>query len=367
MQMSSHLNEATAKPLTDSVWGDGLEELSLTTLWYPCSWVDVAQDELILYMPSLAHEAEQKAASGIGNERAIAHLRDALCARVFHSLSRFADHEGQSSELSRGTVNSFANYVEDLFRTDLAGILTFSAALERGEVIYRDWFAAPRPTFGWQLRRWRASRPLAEHNKYALIELEMLVLEAVVASLAAALGESRRQLDHDIDAMGFDARGLRLAADARNLLAALHTGFNVAYLFPELQVHHHLYTLAGWLGWLNRGRKAYLPTFIAEYLIDLLEQFPGRSDKPVVDALLTYYAERIGGTRYLLKAARRVLQRQHGLLINPQRLIWREDLRRIIDLMAELAKSEASDGKLPSFDGGRKSPLSRPSFLTRRM
>jgi len=363
MQPSLHLNEIVRAPLTDSVWGDGFEDLSLTTLWYPCSWDEVSQDELILYLPSLAHEAAQLSASRIVNERAIAHLSDALCARLFHSLSRFTGDARHSGEMPASIVSSFVAALEELFRTHLGGILNFPAALRHGEEIYRDWFAAPRATWGQQLRRWRLPRHEAEDERYALIQLELLVLETMVAILAAA---RRGSVDRHIDGIGCDALGLPARpAGTRDLLAALHTGCNPAYVFPELQCHHHLFTAAGWLGWVNRGRKAYLPVFIAEYLVDLLE--PRHSERPVTDALLTYYAHRIGGPNYLLKAARRVVERGYASLLNPQRLMWREDVWQVIGLMAELAKSEASDGRLPSFEGSQRPVSSPASFLSRRI
>lgn len=344
--------DATSQCLTDSDWGDGLEELSLTTLWYPCSWRDVAQDELLLYLPSLAHESGVSA-SGSPNERVRLHLQDALCARILHGV-RDLGAGGDRSRSGRETVHAFTTAVEGILQTHVADVLTVSAALKRGELIYRDWFAV-RGIYNWPFRRVPKA---ADTSNDARIELELLIIATMAAYLAAGVGKSPKSLKSDFNAVRCGQVGSpELPENAWNVLAALHTGLNPAYLFPDLQVYHGLFTMAGWLGWLDRGRKAYLPAFVAEYLIDVLERDRQGSKCNVVDALLNYYAERVGGAAFLLKAARRVTNRGGALLVKPRALIWQSEVGRAMELLAEFARSEASDGRLPLID------RSTPGFL----
>jgi hypothetical protein len=72
----SHCNKAT------TIWGDGLEDLSLSTLWYRCNWDNVSDDELILLIPSLVSETERHLRAGIVNSKPADLLHAAPYSRV---------------------------------------------------------------------------------------------------------------------------------------------------------------------------------------------------------------------------------------------------------------------------------------------
>jgi hypothetical protein len=61
--------DQTQLPISQPIWGDGFLDLSLSTFWYPRSWVDVSDDELVLFLPSLvaADQAQQGAPVRIRN------------------------------------------------------------------------------------------------------------------------------------------------------------------------------------------------------------------------------------------------------------------------------------------------------------
>ena len=83
-------------------------------------------------------------------------------------------------------------------------------------------------------------------------------------------------------------------------------------------------------------------------------------------ALLNYYAERVGGAAFLRKAARRVANRGCALLVKPRALIWQSEVGRAMELLAEFARSEASDGRLPLIDRSTPGLLFPEPSLERR-
>jgi hypothetical protein len=89
-------------------------------------------------------------------------------------------------------------------------------------------------------------------------------------------------------------------------MVALHTAFNPAYLFLELQIHHELYSVAAWLGWLVRGRPAYLCRDSSQNTSLMCSSANGQSS---TYALLTYYADTAAGAKLLKKSAQHVIHR----------------------------------------------------------
>src|SRR5689334_11545499 len=37
-----------------SVWGDGWADLPISTIWRDCTWDEVSEDELVIFLPALA-------------------------------------------------------------------------------------------------------------------------------------------------------------------------------------------------------------------------------------------------------------------------------------------------------------------------
>jgi hypothetical protein len=49
------------------------------------------------------------------------------------------------------------------------------------------------------------------------------------------------------------------------------TGIHPFYFWPEALPMHERFAAIGWLGYLNRGRRAYMPIDIAEYFLDIIQ------------------------------------------------------------------------------------------------
>ena len=80
------------RPQTTFVWGDGLIDQSLTTLWYPRDWSDVGEDELVLFIPTLAashRRASDEPGPALHIRRALAQHLDS----VVRALSAGDDQE----------------------------------------------------------------------------------------------------------------------------------------------------------------------------------------------------------------------------------------------------------------------------------
>ena len=56
--MQAHVERlgSSAVPIA-APWGDGLLDLSLSTLWYSADWDSVSDDELVFLLPSLSRLA----------------------------------------------------------------------------------------------------------------------------------------------------------------------------------------------------------------------------------------------------------------------------------------------------------------------
>jgi hypothetical protein len=186
---------------------------------------------------------------------------------------------------------------------------------------YRDWFASsPLASLRWRARQLLGREPTAP-SQAAVFDLECSTLNAVANLLAAA---KVRFEGRDAHASG----DVQAPALTQVILGALHTSFNPAYVYPELSHYHETFAVAGWLGWLQRGRRAILPVFLAEHLLDILNRV---SSPP--DAVLNYYVEEIVGTKYLGKAARGVLARGTGSIIKPRPAPHRSDPRHILAIL----------------------------------
>lgn len=322
-----------------SVWGDGFEDCSIATLWYPCTWDTVSDDELLLYMPSLVTETERLARTGIDAARPVQHLRDALCVRILWATIRFSSNAQLATGVDIDAESFVKTTLEQILTTHLDRPLSFASAFERGRTVQGDWFGAnqvPRD----ERRLHRLFR--AECDAQVLFALELRAIRAMATLLNAAemrflFGRADRADDrrrHDVDPLW------------HTVLAALHTSFNPAYVFPNLQAQHQLFSVAGWLGWLQRGRPALLPVFIAEYLVDLLERPTSPHTSDLASALLIHYVNDILGAERLLRAARRVVASGRAMMVRTRNARRRRDAAFLVRLLAEFALSEASGGNI---------------------
>src|SRR5262245_43932284 len=157
-----------------TVWGDGIEDLSLTSLWYPCAWNDVSEDELLLLIPSLSPELGRRAPTGASASRAVTVLGNAFHARLARVAITYA---------VSGPGAAAAPIDETRMRRDrLRHVLDkhpqerepLETLLERAASHHDEWLSP-----AWrQKRKWRDWRSWCRHDKAdleSMFELECTV------------------------------------------------------------------------------------------------------------------------------------------------------------------------------------------------
>ena len=258
------------RPQTTFVWGDGLIDQSLTTLWYPRTWRDVGEDELVLFIPSLGRR-------GASDEAGPAlHIRRALTRRL------------KSAVRLLSTGNAWQT-------------------LER--------IVACRVISAWTPQKARAQARCDSHSDYRFTNYRFHPCSP------APRGEQPNDLVWVfelsvlacIDRMLLDALPTRsssaecciASADCTEVLvASIHTSLNGAYVYPQFAFAHELLGAAAWLGVLLRGRSAFMPVFVAQVLADYIGR--GNVQDPIA-RLLDFHAELVGGSEGLLRRARKII------------------------------------------------------------
>jgi len=313
-----------------TVWGDGLGDLSLTSLWYPCAWNDVSEDELLLLIPSLSAESGRRAPAGASASRAITVLGNAFHARLAHVAITYAVSGPGAAGAPADETRMRTDRLRRMLDEHLEEREPLEMLLERAASHHDEWFSPARR----QQRKWRGWRSWCRHDE---VDLEgMFELECTVLGLMAAMVNAAR-VRFDGAAPGVAAsagsgqRGVQCPTLPQATLAALHTSFNPAYLYPQLTAHHEIFAVAGWLGWLARARPALLPVYVAEPLVALLDHVDGGA--AAADAIVAYYADRVAGRESLRRRARRVLARGMALPVTPRPAASGGDPRRILALV----------------------------------
>jgi len=313
-----------------TVWGDGIQDLSLTSLWYPCAWNDVSEDELLLLIPSLSADSGRRAPAGASASRAVTVLWNAFHARLAHVVITYAvsglGAAGAPIDETRKRMDSLRRVLDK----HLEERESLETLLERAAPHHGEWLFPARR----QKRKWRGWRSWCRHDE---VDLEgMFELECTVLGLMATMvNAARLRFDSAESGVasseGSEQRGRQCPTLPRATLAAIHTSFNPAYLYPQLTAHHETFAVAGWLGWLARARPALLPVYVAEPLVDLLDHVDGGSAP--ADAIVAYYADQVVGRESLRRRARRVLARGMALPITPRPIASGGDPRRILALV----------------------------------
>ncbi len=291
------------QPGARDAWGDGLVDQSLASLWYRAEWLDVADDELVYLLPSLAAWRSLKDdANG-----PVDYLTRTLKARA-QSAARLStcDHPGADAR-------------PFLRRLAADGFLT-SLVPDKGVGRARriDYSRIPDQIF----------RELT-----ALALLDRMLHDAIIK---APSGPRRRPL---VD------WPLSLA----DVVAASIVGrLNAAYVYPQYVLAHELLALAAILGNLVEGRAVYLPAPLAEVCVDVLTR---GTDVDGCVAVLRTYANLAGGTAYLLARARRGAALGRPRLIIPRppvaaadagRATWNTRLARRLAAPSACLTSRAS-------------------------
>lgn len=255
---------AERSALASGPWGEGLTELSLSTLWRSRNWSDLSDDEFVLFIPNLMHD-------GHPEFNPVARFRSAALGRLRTSLLVLG---GDPRKALRYVIETGA--LSGIYQDD-----------ELEAVISCD------PT--------REEYALARRLKSGL-PTDWRTETAIFSSLSSLLrGEAASPPLTDA------------------LIASIHTAFNAAYVCPSHAYTHELLGMGAWLGILLRDRSALMPEFVAHGLLDSLDSSQ-RDD--LVRQILRRHVERTGGAPHLLQQAKRVLKSGRPIVVRPGRPIF---------------------------------------------
>jgi hypothetical protein len=251
--------------LTSIPWGEGLIELSLSTLWRARSWSDLSDDEFALFIPNLVHDGHPEFSPA-------ARFRSATLGRLRTSLLVLGGDPQQTFRYITETSALSGIYQDD----ELQAVISREAT--------REECALARRLKSSSSTDWRAET-------------------AILSSLSRLLRKEEAASPPLTDA----------------LIASIHTAFNAAYICPSHTYAHELLGAGAWLGILLRGRSALMPEFVAHVFLDGLD--PSRRND-LVPQILHHHAERTGGAPHLLQQAKRVLKSGRPVVIRHGRPIF---------------------------------------------
>jgi hypothetical protein len=299
------------------VWGEGLADRSLASLWYPANWDEVGDDELAFLLPSLSSWRPPRAgAAAKSHDGPVGYLTRVLRSRALSAATLICGGHGQSR------VPSLRQGLELLVSRGILTAITMQDCLGSTEI---DDVCSPRA----QADAWvheRANR-VRKHEADALpdwLVIELTGLAHLDRLLRDALGETAR---HDERMPPLVDWPLSLA-DV--VLATINGRLNGAYVHPRYAYAHELLTAAAILGHLVQRRAVHLPSAVAQSLADLLsrsKKAPAREDDWCA-SILEAYADLAGGAQRMLMLARRAATRDGTYLARPRRPIAPHDFGR---------------------------------------
>lgn len=258
-------------------WGDGLLEHGLSTLWYPCSWHSVDEDELVLLVPSLlTYRQPLDLADGPA-----AHL----CRRLTARLARSGMHPG-----SRSAAHGGNEATSEL----ITGSGAISVYLAAGCPAKNEQVARTAPRTAPRCSQLPFNSAFWREELCALATMDRMLYDTLPATAQKAPPLLERPELPDV------------------LLATIHTSVNGAYVYPETGFAHELLTAGAWLGIVLTGRPALMPSTVGEVLLSYLDRSPrghGLSERRIV-RVLEHCCERVGGADRLLRAARGAVGRR---------------------------------------------------------
>jgi hypothetical protein len=279
---------ASGEPAPDlPIWGHDLIEQSLADWWYPAQWHEISADELVVLNLSLA-SGPRRTETG-----PIAYLRRALAARVCWAARHLPPLQASKIHMTP---------LEVIFQAGVVTTLSQREAVLEGQ-------AAEHILFG------RASTSIAQEPecKHRLRRnRERWLFELAVLSCLDGM--------HDKARGPAKAVGTVTIADA--FVASIHASLNGAYIYPEFVYAHELLSVGAWLGFLVRGRRALMTTFVAERLLAELsfadERSPEAGDDTQCRALLVFHANQAVGSQQLLRQARRTHETGRSGIVQPK-------------------------------------------------
>ncbi|NIK47330.1 hypothetical protein [Variibacter gotjawalensis] len=298
----------------DRVWGAGWEELSPSDFLYPVSWETVDEDELLLYAASLA-KAERNPTSPLGPAQ---YMRDAVSARVFYVSERFQLLHSDATSKRRRDALAEALAVGAFGRT-----MDPPNAVNRGRGLCQEWFEGDA-----------LAHPSTIVDPDVAYEFELVVLR----SMSIACAEHRTT--ESSEDQKFAAQSFTHA-----LLVSLHSGLNAAYIYPRFALRHQTLSFAAWLGWIDRGRSCFMPPFVAEYAVALLENDAPAAGE-IESALLYQYAAKSRSA--ILRAAKRSLTGWGGTIVRPHRPWWSVRSGKLSAIVEDFVRAETRESYLSS-------------------
>lgn len=270
-------------PQMQYAWGEGLVDLSLTTLWRTARWDDVGEDELAFLLPALS--SWQPLGTHETNPGPTGYLTRILRERAMSAAALMAERSPPDWQLTAEGA---------LRRLAASGMLT----------------QVPIHAFGSTVN----SREVEEFDGDNSLPVWMIAELTAIAYLDRMLS----------DALGAKIKpeiGRAPIVDWRLSLAdvvvcTIHSRLNAAYIYPEYAFAHELLTSAAVLGHLLNGRPAHMPTHVAMCFVEALSTQSASEEYYPLSVLRTY-AELACGSAYLLALVKRVCSSGRPYLARP--------------------------------------------------
>lgn len=288
-------NSGQARP----IWGDGLAEQSLSTLWYRCTWDNVSEDELAFLIPSLASEDwKGTQARAIGPRF---YLRRALGARLHWAVQML-------SSTMCGSTNVSEQVRDIIARSGTITALPFHQIWTEGRATFPELYGES-PVLRSLVEPVREKRGSEINANCDVWMFELTVLACLDRILRDSLTETDAR-DQTNNCFGLPEA----------VIATIYASFNGAYIYRNFVIFHELLMIAAWLGYLVRGRPALMPNFIAEYIIAQLGCAPvnSNSESARCSLVLNIHADFTIGLERLLRIARRVTASGNPIMVRPR-------------------------------------------------
>ena len=278
------------------VWGEGLVDEGPEFSMSNPRWDNIDDDELIFYAPALARADQARSRS----KRLKEHISRAIACRVWcgvRTLATLAPHKWNQ--------NSLLHEIEQ--RGFLAGADandTFEFGAQKAsswisEAQYGKLSGSLLPVH-WNLHR-RIDEDWLEANK----EYEFGLIGALAKCIAAI--EARRR----------DA----FLTPSQLALAAIHGAVNPALFDSHYENMHSSLTVAGWSGFLIRGRSALLSPDLAARLLEVLGSSPRSYDAGAsqgFDETVDFHLNLVFGSDLLRQIARECIAARCVAHISPK-------------------------------------------------
>jgi hypothetical protein len=291
-------------------WGEELVDQSLATTWYRADWDNVGDDELAYLLPSLCRRRTARAAvAGDAQIGPVDYLTRTLIARAESTAREIARSLGRTDGASISGV--LEHLVASRFLTSIA-THQYSDLAGAADDLGADFDPV-------DLQTSHSHTDAADLPGWLIAELTSLAYaDRMLKDASEGLTDKGAHAAPIVD------WPLSLA-DV--VVATISTRLNGAYVYPEYDSAHELFSLAAVIGHLVQGRAVYLSPFLAGALIDALSSNRATTDDAVVSVLRTY-ADLAGGANYLMGRAKIISAIGIARLISPRPPIVARDSGR---------------------------------------